>query len=103
MEMDRVLEAFRNCITDPKCKNCQRKECVELKNKKIEIPADLALTAEALIVELMKKQQPVEIEREGDNHCWWFVCEECHGMVDDNDSYCRHCGRPFRKKVQRDA
>ena len=44
------------------------------------------------------KQEPVGIEIEGGGSNWWYVCEECRGAVDSNDSYCRHCGRPFEQK-----
>ena len=43
-EHDRILDAFRNCITEPKCKDCPWTECEELDNRKIKIPADLALS-----------------------------------------------------------
>ena len=46
----------------------------------------------------LKKHEPVDIEIEGGGSTWWYVCEECHGPVDRNDLFCRHCGRPFRKK-----
>ena len=42
-ERDRVMNAFRNCITEPKCKNCPWDECEALGNRKVEIPLDLAL------------------------------------------------------------
>ena len=40
---------------------------------------------------------PVEIEMEGGGSTWWYVCEDCHGAVDENDLYCKHCGRPLKK------
>lgn len=42
-ERDRVLDAFRNCITEPKCKNCPWTECETIGHGTIEIPRDLAL------------------------------------------------------------
>lgn len=42
-ERDRVLDAFRNCITEPKCKDCPWTECETIGNSTIEIPRDLAL------------------------------------------------------------
>ena len=35
------------------------------------------------------------IELEGSGASWWYVCEECHGRVDDMDHFCRHCGMKF--------
>ena len=43
-------------------------------------------------------QEPVDVEIEGGGNSWWYVCEECRGAVDTSDRFCRHCGRPFRKR-----
>lgn len=42
-ERDRVFDAFRNCITEPKCKDCPWTECETIDHGTIEIPRDLAL------------------------------------------------------------
>ena len=34
----------------------------------------------------------VKAEIEGGGRSWWYVCSECHGPIDKNDQYCRHCG-----------
>lgn len=47
-------------------------------------------------IELLKEQEPVEPELEGGGSTWWHVCGECHGMIDKNDNFCRHCGRRIR-------
>ena len=36
------------------------------------------------------KGTPAEIEGGGSNY--WIVCGKCHGAIDTNDHYCRHCG-----------
>jgi len=41
--------------------------------------------------------KPVQIELEGGGTTWWHVCEDCHGAIDENDLFCRHCGRPVEK------
>ena len=38
----------------------------------------------------------VEAELEGGGSFWWHVCGDCHGTIDENDEYCRHCGRRIR-------
>lgn len=48
--------------------------------------------------ELLKAQEPVDMEIEGGGHSWWYVCEECRGSVDTSDRFCRHCGRPFKNR-----
>jgi predicted amidophosphoribosyltransferase len=44
-------------------------------------------------IELLKEQEAVKAEIEGGGSSWWYVCSECHGAIDKNDQYCRHCGR----------
>ena len=44
-------------------------------------------------VNLLKEQEPKEIELEGGGSSWWYVCPECHGAVDRTDRFCRHCGQ----------
>ena len=46
--------------------------------------------------ELLKEQKPVEAELEGGGTNWWYVCGDCHGAIDNRDSYCRHCGRKIK-------
>lgn len=78
-EHDRILDAFRNCITEPKCKDCPWTECEELDNRKIKIPADLAL---AVMRELVAQEPRVMMLEElinmaGDHEIIW---------VEDNGS-----------------
>ena len=44
----------------------------------------------------LKEQDPVETELEGGGSTWWYVCGECHGAIDENDNYCKHCGRRIK-------
>ena len=39
---------------------------------------------------------PQEIEIEGGGTVWWFVCPECHGAVDQKDSFCKSCGQALK-------
>ncbi len=88
-EMDRekvikALECYERTAGE-RCKNCPYADsdmCVEEMSK------------DAL--ELLKKQEPVEPELEGGGSCWWHVCPECHGTVDKDDHFCRHCGQAFK-------
>ena len=34
-----------------------------------------------------------EKELEGGGWCWWHVCPECHGAIDPEDHWCKHCGQ----------
>ena len=82
----KALECYERTAGE-RCKNCPYADsdmCIEEMSK------------DAL--DLLKEQEPVEMEIEGGGASWWYVCEECHGSVDYYDSFCRHCGRPFKKK-----
>lgn len=63
-EHDRVLDAFRNCITESKCKNCPWTECDEVYNRKIEIPADLALAVMRMLTNAIHVEWLVNLKNE---------------------------------------
>lgn len=68
-ENDRVFDAFRNCITEPKCKDCPWEECNALNNRHVDIPIDLALA----VMRMLKAQEPRVIswkEAESMRLCW---------------------------------
>ena len=44
-------------------------------------------------IDLLKRMLPEPIEMEGGGSSWWYVCPECHGAIDRNDRFCRHCGQ----------
>ena len=48
--------------------------------------------AEKVIGEL-KRRIPQKMEPEGGGTTWWMACPECHGAIDNRDSFCRHCGQ----------
>lgn len=64
-EHDRVLDAFRNCITEPKCKDCPWTECITLDNGNVEIPRDLAL---AVMRELVAQEPRVMTPQDFDGN-----------------------------------
>ena len=43
--------------------------------------------------EHLKREKPQKIEIEGGGHSWWYVCPECHGAIDRDDHFCKHCGQ----------
>lgn len=55
-----------------------------------------AVTAEKAIAELNKRIQR-EMEMEGGGTTWWYVCPECHGAIDSQDHFCRHCGQAVKR------
>ena len=69
-----------------------------VKESNEDAPIKISLECIEDILTLLKEHEPVDMEIEGGGSTWWYVCEECHGSVDSNDLFCRHCGRPFRKR-----
>lgn len=47
-------------------------------------------------ISILKRMEPKEMELEGGGSSWWHVCPECHGMVDEYDHFCRHCGQALK-------
>ena len=86
---EKVLDAFLNCITEPKCLNCPWGKCSEVIQDHVEIPRDLA----AEVNTLLQRYRGAEAEIEGGEEIWWFVCGECRKILDPKDKYCRQCGR----------
>lgn len=41
--------------------------------------------------------EEAEAELEGGGSSWWYVCGECHGVIGDWDTYCKHCGRRIKR------
>ena len=41
----------------------------------------------------LKRSIPQKTEMEGGGSTWWYVCPECHGAIDRDDHFCKHCGQ----------
>jgi len=57
----RVVSALKNCIDNPKCKDCDWETCESFNHEDVEIPMDLARSALALLEAL--DVTPEELER----------------------------------------
>ncbi len=64
----------------------------------IKTATDVDPWAKDMAERLLRKQIPVSIEMEGGGCTWWHICDECHGAVDREDLYCRHCGNKLEAK-----
>ena len=94
-ERDRVLDAFRNCITEPKCKDCPWTECAIIGNDTIEIPRDLAL---AVMRELVAQEPVGPVFDAGDGKTiGQFLCGKCHAKIGfGHPHFCWYCGRAVK-------
>lgn len=45
----------------------------------------------------LRRNIPQEMETEGGGSTWWYVCPECHGAIDKQDGFCRHCGQAVKQ------
>lgn len=94
-EQDRVFDAFRNCISEPKCKNCPWTECDKLKNRDVEIPIDLALA----VMRMLEAQEPRLVHVTADiNHRKIGECPNCGKGINSGDypNYCGRCGQAVK-------
>ena len=89
---EKVFEAFRNCITEPKCKDCPWEQCEQFNQKKVEIPVTLALD----VINLLKEQEAVKPKskvRHGANAQIQHFCGYCNTMLHGKPKFCSECGK----------
>lgn len=74
-----IISAFRNCITEPKCRDCPRKECELPHSAKdyVRIPKSLAMDVNNLIIRLMNGTE----ENARWNPCNFFVKDKTTGRI----------------------
>ena len=96
-DSEKVFNAFRNCITEPKCKDCPWEQCEQFNQKKFSIPATLALD----VLNLLKKQEAVEPKKEwflnslNIPEAHWF-CGKCDEELVGKGWYCAKCGQAVK-------
>ena len=88
-----VFDKFRNCITEPRCRDCEGIPGVcEYDHQSVKIPKVLALD----VLELLKEQEPVPpIQREV-MHILVWCCGSCGVGITHGDKFCRMCGREVK-------
>ena len=99
-DREKVIDAFRNCITEPKCRDCPWDECDTLSNGMVEIPKDLALE----VMKLLVVHVPVEPYRDDEGT---YTCGACDKSVvgyanwntlevERIQKYCSECGQAVK-------
>ena len=83
----KVFEAFRNCITEPKCRDCPWEQCEQFNQKKVEIPVTLALD----VINLLKEQEAYIEHLEEMNEKYGYInivrCKDCKFWYKDECSH----------------
>lgn len=52
-DREKVFDAIRNCITEPKCKDCPWEDCEKVGCKRVTVPVTLMLD----VLKLLKEQE----------------------------------------------
>ena len=58
----------------------------------IKTATDVDPWAKDMAAKLLETQIPTPAEIEGGGHTWFYVCGGCHGTINREDRFCRHCG-----------
>jgi hypothetical protein len=104
-DREKVFDAFRNCITEPKCKDCPWEQCEQFNQKKVSIPVTLALD----VLNLLKEQEPLEptmVKREQSGPLYHLCyCQKCghhvgnmikNKVADMHENFCSRCGQAVK-------
>lgn len=92
-DRETVFDAIRNCITEPKCRDCPWGECEKFDCKKVSVPVSLMLDA----LKLLKEKEPKKPEwRVGRAHC--SECGELFPKKKENQyiRFCSFCGQAVK-------
>lgn len=93
MDREKIFDALRNCITEPKCRDCPWEECERFDCKKANVPVNLLLD----VLELLKEQEPVKPTwSQGKaycGNCGQKLSRKCDGI---ERRYCSFCGKEVK-------
>ena len=85
----KVFDALRNCVTEPKCKDCPWEDCEKIGCKRVTVPVTLLLDTLKLL-----KNEPLPVLNVGKCGIYFGDCPHCGKRVTKkNTSYCPYCGR----------
>ena len=102
-DREKVFDALRNCVTEPKCKDCPWEDCEKFSCKRVTVPVTLLFDA----LELLKEQEPKAIVYEGTN---WMtglpvaICPGCGKVArqfyvahpEEETHFCPWCGQAVK-------
>ena len=91
-DRDKVFDAVRNCITEPKCRDCPWEECEKFEVKKVKVPVSLMLD----VLNLLKEQDPVPVKLDGEyTNIKYGHCPNCGEGLNSEvyPNWCGFCGQ----------
>lgn len=96
-DREKVFDAIRNCITEPKCKDCPWEDCENVGHKRVDVPVTLILDA----LELLKEQGPVKPIKSKLSFTRGFMweiwdCGCCGNQLRSFAKYCDQCGQAVK-------
>ncbi len=95
-DVEKVLKGLEACTGDCPILAPEKEPCPYSNNDRCGMYM-LHADARMLVEELRRRETPAAVEMEGGGSTWWHVCGECHGAVDADDHYCKHCGVPLQQ------
>lgn len=123
-DREKVFDALRNCVTEPKCKDCPWEDCEQIGCKRVTVPVTLLLDTLKLLKEQQKQRffvdsdgkiTPLPIQKRGhwkqvEEGFTDMMCSECGelALLDlDRDfvlsKYCPNCGARMDEEVEQDG
>ena len=97
-DREKVFDAIRNCITEPKCKDCPWEDCEKFGCKRVTVPVTLLLDTLKLLKEqpeqkhghwirspkFLPETQCSVCKKTYVGDCWGFnFCPECGARMDE--------------------
>ena len=64
----------------------------------IRTAVDVDPWAKEMAAQMLRTQIDIPAQIEGGGTTWFYVCAECHGQIERNDRFCRHCGQAISWK-----
>ena len=71
-DREKVFDALRNCVTEPKCKDCPWEDCEKIGCKRTKVPVTLLLDTLNLLKEQLPQWISVKDRMPPELHSMWF-------------------------------
>lgn len=94
VDREKVFDALRNCLAEPKCGDCPWEDCERFGHKRTDVPVTLLMD----VLELLRDQEPIEpiVERVNELDRL-YRCGGCGAYVlFRKQRYCHACGKKVK-------